>query len=435
MLKLYLNLPRPSIRLVSLSLMVLGTLGSAGCDRLRQASQPEQPAQAEDFVAVDAVTVQPGSLTEPLSYTGTTQPKQQVVLRARVAGEVLFMGVDVGDRVSAGDTLVELDVDLLAVAVDQATAELQARQAEVAQAAAAVSDAQTALESARVELEQGQTEADRLARLAAEGAVSTQEAERAQVTVETALQVLASATEQVRTRREAVRAAEGRVSAQQSIIDQATERLSFATVLSPIAGVVLSRAVETGDYVESGDEVLQVGDLSEIKVRIQVSDRDLGKISVGQPVKVTLDAFPDQSLSGRVTRIAPTADPTSRLLPVEVTIPNPTGRIGSGFLARVSVQPEGSDRALAIPPAALEIAEDATTPTVFVVNIRDGQEGTVMARSVTLGREAQGRVEITAGLQPGETIVVRSGRPLADSQPVRLSILSEVKSKEESRSQ
>lgn len=411
-------------RSLRMSVMAACVVGLSSCGLGPQGGAlPEGAALAEETVAVDALTAEVKPPPDALTYTGTTQPEQQVSLRARVDGQVMLLTVDVGDPVAVGEAIARLDADLLTVEVNQARAELQARQSEVAQAEAAVSDAQTALEVARVRLQQAQTDADRLRRLASEGAISTQEAEQAQLAVDTAQQVLQSATEQIRTRQEAVKAAAGRVSAQQAAVDEAQERLSYALVRSPLDGVVLNRLVDVGDYVESGDELVQVGDLSQITVRIEVSDRDLAQVSRGQPVDVRLDAFPEQRLSGRVTRIAPVADPTSRLVPVEIIIPNETGQIGSGLLARVNFAARG-DR-LFIPKSALDIGETTNTPTVFVVRSPAGEEPTVQARTITLGQRTPDQVEVVAGLQPGEVFVVRSGGPLTDGQGVRLSILSE----------
>lgn len=404
------------------SLLAASLIGVSGCSGEPSGGGAPPAAMAEEIVAVDTAVAATGSFEAGLSFTGSTQPAQTVALRSRVDGQVTALPVDVGDAVAAGEVVARQDAELLNVVVNQAQAELQARQAEVAQANAAVSDAQTAFESARVRLQQAQTEADRLARLAGDGAVSTQTAEQAQLTVDTGQQVLKSTQEQIRTRQEAVNAAQGRVSAQQAVVDQTRERLSFAVVQSPLSGVVIERLVEAGDYAESGDELMQIGDLSSIKVRIEVSDRDLSQVAVGQPVDVQLDALPDETIAGSITRIAPAADPTSRLIPVEVTIPNPAGRIGSGLLARVTLEGVGSDR-VAIPKRALEIATDAA-PTVFVVTGVNDREATVEARAVEIGRENNSMVEILSGLQTGETFVARSSGELSDGQAVRLSVLS-----------
>lgn len=414
----------PRLRLAGgCSLLAACLIGVASCSSGESGSGPPQAAMADEMVTVDTEVATVGTFEAGLAYTGTTQPAQTVALRSRIDGQVTFLTVDVGDAVATGEIVARQDADLLTVAVNQAQAELQARQSEVAQAKAAVSDAQTAYESARVELQQAQTDANRLTQLAADGAVPIQTAEQAQLTVDTGQQVLKSTQEQIRTRQAAVNAAEGRVEAQQAVVDQTQERLSYAVVRSPLAGVVIERLVDAGDYAESGDELMQIGDLSSIKVIIEVSDRDLSQVSVGQPVEVRLDAFPEETISGRVTRITPAADPTSRLIPVEITIPNQTGQIGSGLLARVTLEGVGSDR-LAIPKMALDIAENEPA-TVFVLTDINDQEATIRARAIEIGRENNSRVEIVSGLQAGDAVVVRSSGDLRDGQVVKLSLLSE----------
>ena len=410
----------------SLSLGLAAVCLSLSSCALRQQTGggPDRAARADEIVAIDATTAEAGTLAGEPTYTGTTEPMQQVTLRSRVDGQVTALTVDIGDGVATGDIVARLDADLLTVEVNQAQAELRARESEVAQAQAAVSDAETALESARVQLLQAQTDADRLSRLAAEGAVSAQTAEQAQLTVQTGQQVLQSAAEQIRTRQAAVSAAQGRVEAQQAVVAQTQERLSFAILRSPLSGVVMERLGDPGDYAESGDELMQIGDLSRLKVTINVSDLDLAQVTVGQPVTVRLDAFPTDALAGRITRIAPAADATSRLVPVEITVDNANERVGSGLLARVTLTATEGDR-VTIPQAALELADSAAPPTVFIVETTDGETGTVQARPVELGQTTDDRLEVLSGLQPGETYVVRSGGELSDGQAVRLSILSE----------
>jgi HlyD family secretion protein len=369
------------------------------------------------------MAVTTGSVEAPITYTGSTQPAESVTLRAQTEGQIIALTVDVGDPVATGQPLVSLDPNLLAVGVNQAQAELAARRSEVAQAQAAVSDAQTAVEQARLQVQQARIDAGRFRQLAAAGAASDQAAEQAQLTLDIAQQALLSAQEQVTTRRQAVNAAQGRVAAQGATVDQTQERLSFATARSPLNGRVLSRLVETGDYVQTGAVLLTLGDLTTLHVDLAVSELDLAQITRGQPVQVRLDAFSGEVVSGRVTRISPAADATTRLIPVEVTLNNPDERVGSGLLARVAFLAAGTAQVV-VPESALETGPPGAEPQVFVVQGADG-DATVQARPVELGDRGNGQVEIRAGLNPGESLVVRSDRPLEDGQSVRLSLLSE----------
>ncbi|WP_416674370.1 efflux RND transporter periplasmic adaptor subunit [Egbenema bharatensis] len=415
-------------------LATVGFITTTGCallpDREVQAqSQSTSGERGGGAVAVETAVAETGSLDEPLSYTGTTEPVRSVALRSQAEGRLINLNVDVGDPVSQGEVLGQLDDRLLTILLSQSESELAALESEVARAEAEVSDAQAQVEEARVRLEQAQADADRLQRLLDEGAVTEQETEQAQTAVRSAEQILRSAEERVRTRQQSVTAAQRRVSAQQAAVSEGLERRDFSALISPINGVVLERTSEPGNLVQPGDEVLKLGDFSEVKVIVQVSELERSAVRAGQLVQVQFDAFPNQEFRGQVTRISPAADPTARLIPVEITLPNPGAQLGSGLLARVQFQSDQAAR-IVIPESALRAAGDRSQPaageqnsTLFVLE-QNGEETIAVARSVQVGDRSNGRVEIRSGLEPGETYIARSGRPLEDGEPIRTSILS-----------
>jgi HlyD family secretion protein len=285
---------------------------------------------------------------------------------------------------------------------------------------------------------QAQADSQRQQQLVKQGAIAQQTAQQARTQAQTAAQELRAATEQVRTEQQAVAAAQGRVVAQQAVVAQAKERRSYTRLTSPITGVVTEKVTEPGNLLQAGGEVLKIADFNRIKVVVQVSELELAQIQVGQSVQVRLDAFPNQTLIGRVARISPTADATARLIPVEVVIPNSDGKIGSGLLARVNfatqaaqrvvvpqiaIQKEARNKASSQPTVTKE-ESDEQNGTLFVITNVEGK-AKVTARAVTLGKKADGKVEILSGLQPGDRYVVRSGKSLKDGDAVRLSIISE----------
>ncbi|WP_338429295.1 efflux RND transporter periplasmic adaptor subunit [Synechococcus elongatus] len=405
---------------------LLVALTTSGCRLLPPGSaQTSRDQLRSPVIAVDAVVVERQPLQEATRYTGTTEPFQSVSLRAQVEGQVIGLSVDVGDAVQAGQLLARLDDRLQSTAVVAAAAEVAARQSEVASQRAEVIAANAAVEQARLQLQQARSDAARLTRLFQAGAISAQEAETAQTAVLTAEQAVRTAQQQVQTRQQAVTAAERRVVAQQAIASQEQARRNFTQLIAPVTGLVLERSTETGNLARAGDEILTIGDFSRIKVVVRVSELELANLRAGQPVQVRLDAFPKQTFTGQISRIAPVADPRSRLIPVEITMPNPNGRIGSGLLARVSLATTAPDP-IVVPETALSTGEASPTGdrgTVFVLK-KQGDRTTTEARSVQLGARADGRIVIQSGLQAGETIVVRSANPLKAGQPVRLSILS-----------
>jgi HlyD family secretion protein len=401
-------------------------------------------ADRNQSTAVDVAIATTAPLESVREYTGTTQPVREVAIRAQAEGQLRQLNVDVGDRVVKGQVLARIDDSLLTAATAEAAAELASRRSEISQLQAQVSDAKTQVEQNRLQLQQAEFDASRYERLAKSGAISQQQAQQSRTQARTATQVLRSAQAKVNAQERSIVVAKSRITAQEAVVAQQQQRGSYAIVAAPIAGSVLTRSTEQGNVTQVGNELLRLGDFSQAKVVLQVSELDLASVRLGGATKVRLDAFPKEQFVGKVTRISPAANPTSRLLPIEVTIPNSTGKVGSGLLSRVSFTQTTTDRVV-IPLSALQenradrqprSSANATTPTspasptppltkgtLFVVT-STGEQAKVTARSVNLGQQIDGKVQILSGLNPGERYVSRAGKPLKNGDPVRLSILS-----------
>jgi HlyD family secretion protein len=402
-------------------------------------TRPGGRQRAPQTAAVDVAIAAKTPLQPSREYTGTTQPIREVAIRAQAEGQVQSLNVDVGDRVQKGQILAQIDDTLLGAATAEAAAELGSRQAEIGQLQSQVSDAIIQVEQSRLQLQQAEFDATRYETLAKAGAGSRQQAQQARTQARTAAQVLRSAQAKVRDRQQAIAVANRRIAAQQAVVAQQQRRRAFALVAAPLNGLVLNRSTERGNVVQVGNELLRLGDFSQAKVAVQISELDLANVRVGGAATVKLDAFPNQTFRGTISRISPAANPTSRLVPVEVTLPNPTGRVGGGLLARASFTSPAVDR-VTIPQSALQgdrtnqpqsPSAGSTTGSpgnsnrgkVFVL-VRQGDRSTVAARTVTLGDRSDGKVEILAGLNPGERFVARASKPLQEGEEVRLSILS-----------
>lgn len=429
---------RPKFWLAMYSLVAIALSGCQVPKDGAGAQTTPPGAGRNQAAAVDVAIAATVPLVSTREYTGTTQPLQEVAIRAQAEGQLRQLNVDVGDRIQRGQTLAQIDDSLLNAATAEAAAELASRRTEISQIQAQVSDAQTQVEQTRLQLQQAEFDAARYARLAQAGAISQQQAQQSRTQANTAAQVLRSAQAKVRVQQQGIAVANSRIVAQQAVVAQRQQRREYALVKSPLSGVVLTRSTEPGNLVQVGNELLRLGDFSQAKVTVQVSELDLANVRLGGGVKVRLDAFPTEQFAGKVTQISPAANPASRLVPVEMTIPNPTGKVGSGLLARVSFTQTAIDRVV-VPLAALQSENRASskqpganrqspTPpltkgTLFVIK-RDGEQAKVTARSVALGQQIDGKVQILSGLNPGERFVSRSSKPLKNGESVRLSILS-----------
>ena len=389
--------------------------------------QQGERAQSQDATLVDVAIARPQSLQEELEYIGSAGPAEEISLRAQADGQLLNLKVKAGDRVKLGQVLGQLDGESLASVVSQAQAELAARESEVSRAENELENALIQIEQAQNALQQNRIDRIRLEKLYREGAISARVANAARSRAETTSLALRSAQAQVKLEQEAIVAAKSRVKAQQVEVKRAIAQKSFASITSPIEGVVLKQVVEPGRIVRTGDEILKLGDFRQVMVKTQVSEMEVPKIRVGQTVQVALDALTQKEFTGKVSRVSASSDPTVRLVPVEVMISNPDKRIGNGLLARVRFAQKTTQQ-IVVPETALQRTENNNS-FLFVVQ-RDGEQAKVNNRPVSLGNQANGQVEVMSGLSAGESFVLHSDKPLKDGEMVRLSAISRSTSRE-----
>lgn len=413
---------RSKIKILLLSPLFAFTL--LGCvDRFDASvtAQPEKRSEQKQLATVETSIAETQPLRAPLVYKGNTEAQQVVSLRSQVEGQLQQITVDMGDSIEEGQVLAQINDTLLQTDIAEAEAELASRLAQVNRSKNQIKNAEIALEQAQAQAQQAQADARRYQNLASEGAIAEQEAEVAQTEAIVAQKQVRAAQEQIRIEQEALATAQEQVRVQRSIIAQAQERLSYSTLKSPLTGVVLEKITDAGNLIQPGDELLTIGDFRNVKVKVSVSEITLKDIRQGQSVSVELDAFPNESFTGIVTRISPAANPETRQIPIEITLANPQGKIGSGLLARVTF-PREEASSVVIPETALQ-DENNNTATVFVLNSTTNPP-TVEGKTVQLGNRANNQVQILSGLNPKTQYIIRRNRSLTSGEAVRLSALS-----------
>jgi RND family efflux transporter MFP subunit len=359
------------------ALLAVALLGAAACSGESSAGTTDSAAANAPVVlgTQDVATARVSELGGGLVLSGPLEPKEQVTLRAQVAGTVADLRVDRGSSVRRGQRL--------------ATIRAAGVQSQAAGARASVAAAQANLAVAR-------QRRDAARKLSEAGAMSEIDYRTAIATAE---------------------AAEAQLAAARAQSASAGEAAGYTTVQAPIDGTVSDRMVEEGEAVNPGGELLTIVNARVLELEGQIGVADAGRVRVGQPVVFTLDAYPGEEFRGRVARMDPTANPGTRQVGVYVELANATGRIIGGQFARGRVGVSASS-SLVIPETAVQrAAADSSAGFVFVI-----VNNQVARRPVTIGArdEATGMVAVLNGLQAGEQVIATPTTDIKDGTRVTI---------------
>ena len=336
-----------------------------------------------------------------LAYTADISPYQVVNIFSRVDGYIATLHVDKGDFVKTNQLLVEIDHTDYHHAVNQAKANLSAAKAKVAQQDAVLRNAKLTF--------------DRMQTLIKDQFVSQQDLDNAQVNLDAA--------------RAAQDSLQAQVNQMEVALAQSERNLTYSYLRAPFAGYVAERNLDTGAYVSSATAststmsrgIMSLHDINTVRVLIEVVERDIPLVQVGQKAELRAEAYPDHVFEGTVTRIVQAFNRATRTMTVEVDLPNGDRRLKGGMFARVEVLVGTHRQALQIPIDAVSRLEE----TQYVYVVRDGKARRV---EVEVGARSRNRIEITKGLTGNESVIV-SGKDLVhDGRPVQTQPLDAVKS-------
>jgi RND family efflux transporter MFP subunit len=219
-------------------------------------------------------------------------------------------------------------------------------------------------------------------------------------------------------------ASAARIDSGRAQVEMARLALADCAVTAPIAGVVLERRIENGTLVGSGSVAFVLGRVADVKASFGVPDSLIGQMTPGQAITITTEAFQGSNFPGRISGIAPSADPQSRVFNIEVTIPNRDGRLKPGMIGTIEIPAEGAaanrESGAAVPLAA--VVRSNKSPNGYSVFVVDSAEGRHLARarSVELGPASGNDIAVTRGVQFGEHVVVMGATLLTDGEAVRV---------------
>lgn len=429
---------RPILLLVTWLAAAAAAAGCEGSPSSAKEPIPGKPVSARSpSVTVARVEARPVERT--VDATGSLLAWEEVIVNTTVAGTVSRLLVDLGDRVQAGQVVAELDPREPALGVEQAEAGVGAARDALARGRAQVAASQGQLEQVResrrsleadlsrtrAALEETEVNLERMRRLVGESLIAprdmdiarTQDAaaraqhEKAQVDLGQFPARVRVAEAQLDSDRSAVRVAEADLRRREADLALARKKLSDVTLRAPIAGAIARRHLNPGQYVLEDRPLFTIVRSDPLKFTGTVAEHASLAVRPGQLVRLRAEPVGDRQFGGRVTRVSPAIDVTSRTMQMEAEVPNAEGLLKPGLFARVSVVLR-TDRDVAFAPETA-VSYLAGITRVFVV-----AGGTAHARTVTLGTRKDGFVEIVKGVQAGEHVATSGLGQLQDGAAV-----------------
>jgi len=374
--------------------------GETAADNRRDATSVEPVAAV--------VKVARTNLGTPLTLAGAFKPFQDVDIHAKVAGYVKTIYVDVGSRVKEGQTLAILEVPEL-------QAQLAGADAAVRRAKEEISRAQGDVERAKSSYVALHAMHERLSHAAQqkEGLVAQQEVDDAQAKD-------LGAAAQVSSAKAALSAAEQALEVAEANQEQYKALSAYTRISAPYAGIVTVRYADTGSLIAAGtttstqsEPVVRLAQISVLRLVVPIPESIAGKIQDGDPVKVHVEAL-NEDFVGKVTRCAEALDTQTRTMHTEIDFQNPDGRLLPGMYVEATVPQVQKQNVLTLPLEAVEMI-GTSEGTVLMVN----PQNTLEERRVKLGLEGSTRIEIVAGLNEGDRVVVGSRNEFRSGMKVK----------------
>ena len=345
----------------------------------------------EETINFTTEKVAKANIQNSITATGSIEPVTSVTVGTQVSGIVSKLYVDYNSVVKKGQIIAELDKSNLISELNTTKAQLQQSKAN--------------LSSAQSDLSYQQDNYKRYQTLYKKGLVSADEFETARLSWQKARESVASAQEQIR--------------ANQESVARAQTNLGYATITSPIDGVVLSKSVEEGQTVAasfSTPELFTIAqDLTNMQVVADVDEADIGNVRAGERVTFTVDAYPDDTFEGTVKQVRQEATTTNNVVTYEVVItaPNADLKLKPGLTANVTIFTQETNGVVSVPTKALRYTPEKET--VGGRKIQDVQNaknkvwtleaGTLVAHKVNIGMTDGVHTQILSGIREGQQVI------------------------------
>jgi membrane fusion protein, multidrug efflux system len=336
-------------------------------------------------LTVELAPVVHAPVNRELSVVGNLIGDQTVSVVPKTAGRLQEITVKLGDRVNRGQRIAKIE--------DQEILE------QVKQAEAAFEVAKATIRQREADLELAKTNVERSRNLFQRQLLPQQTLDDAEAKYQSAEAALDLARAQN--------------TQSQSRLDELRINLQNTIITSPVNGFVARRAADPGAFVSANAPIVDVVDIVHVRLVANIVEKDLKQIGVGDSARVEVDAFPGESFMGRIARVSPVLDPSTRTAPFEVEIPNDQYRLKPGMYARVGIITESHPHALVVPTNALVDANGTRGVYLAVNNV-------AQFHPVKVGIEGNERTEVLDGVAEGDRVVTTGAAGLRNGDPIVL---------------
>jgi RND family efflux transporter MFP subunit len=377
---------------------------AGGCGT--ETSTAAASSAAPEPVEITTAAVESRPIERYLRVSGSLLADEQAEVSAETPGRVTDTPVERGTRVSAGALLVRISASETAAQVQEAEANAAQIEARLGLATGQAFDPTRVPDvmNAKASLDWAEAEFGRIRSLLDQKVVSQSEFDQRRTQVEAARQQYRVAVNGAEQSYRSLDAARARVTL-------ARKAMADTAVRAPLAGLVAERLVSVGDYVTRGTRVATVVKIDPLRVELTVPEQSMALVKAGQPVRLSVDAYPGEQFAATVRFVSPALRSDQRALTVEAVAPNRDGRLKPGLFVTASIQQGAPTPALLVPATAVETI--AGTSRVYV--IRDGK---AEEKIVTLGEPAGSLIEITSGVSKGDVVAAEPRGRVADGMPI-----------------
>lgn len=387
----------------------------------------ESETEVTPVVSVKVAKAEKGNIAAQVVAVGTIWPREKADVGAKISAQIKKMALLKNKVVRAGEVVAQLESrDLQAQRAEAVAALNEARANERSLVTGEIpktnAEDQKALNDARAKVNNARRLYERRRELYAQGGISQKDLEAAQLDLTTAEDELRLEEQTVSLRGRSLNpndralAAAKTAEAQQHLATLDAQ-LSYATIRSPMTGIVTDQYQYEGEFASAGGKLVTIADTSSVIVKAPFADTVAAELKPGDAATVVPTDTSAEEMKGQITLLSRSSDPTNRTVEVWVTLANAAGKLRANGAAQVTVMANSKTDAIIVPASAVTLeASNADEGTVMIVDARN----VARERKVTVGVRSGDLMEITEGLQEGDTVVIEGNFALPDGTKVEI---------------